>query len=430
MKLISFVAVSFLAITVSAWPHWSLRQFSQAEVEAEIEKLTAAYEEEEASFSPIGIKTRIDRQEVIDTTNRVNSISVRLKETGLNDNDIRELQGKYRVARAEWDNLDHKYNKQYPIYVSARQKRDNAKAVLYLLRGNQDLIVKHNVKYGVQIESSLGSFYNIGLLKQQKDEILKEITILIEELERIKDDEVSPNDGLVGRSDELRSTIRLYEAQCKIAKKIVQKYKRSQPIASLASHHHSMISSTDTPSTKTSLPATFRSKRPPLRRHGVLPTDIFVSRRSSFAALARRALVLLEPSANTNSKHRPCQQTVTLHGLGAAMARAVELALHIQRTASIPISIATTTSSVVLIDDVHHTVQSIKPPIAAAEATTAHMNTTDDTTIDVAMDAPATNALDSVEDLECLDGAGITLEHETRINSAIHIVLRVQDIAS
>ncbi|KAH6601914.1 hypothetical protein BASA61_001617 [Batrachochytrium salamandrivorans] len=191
-----------------------------------------------------------------------------------------------------------------------------------------------------------------------------------------------------------------------------------------------MISSTDTPSTKTSLPATFRSKRPPLRRHGVLPTDIFVSRRSSFAALARRALVLLEPSANTNSKHRPCQQTVTLHGLGAAMARAVELALHIQRTASIPISIATTTSSVVLIDDVHHTVQSIKPPIAAAEATTAHMNTTDDTTIDVAMDAPATNALDSVEDLECLDGAGITLEHETRINSAIHIVLRVQDIAS
>ncbi|KAH9272408.1 hypothetical protein BASA83_005214 [Batrachochytrium salamandrivorans] len=400
MKLISFVAVSFLAITVSAWPHWSLRQFSQAEVEAEIEKLTAAYEEEEASFSPIGIKTRIDRQEVIDTTNRVNSISVRLKETGLNDNDIRELQGKYRVARAEWDNLDHKYNKQYPIYVSARQKRDNAKAVLYLLRGNQDLIVKHNVKYGVQIESSLGSFYNIGLLKQQKDEILKEITILIEELERIKDDEVSPNDGLVGRSDELRSTIRLYEAQCKIAKKIVQKYKRSQPIASLASHHHSMISSTDTPSTKTSLPATFRSKRPPLRRHGVLPTDIFVSRRSSFAALARRALVLLEPSANTN------------------------------RPASIPISIATTTSSVVLIDDVHHTVQSIKPPIAAAEATTAHMNTTDDTTIDVAMDAPATNALDSVEDLECLDGAGITLEHETRINSAIHIVLRVQDIAS
>ncbi|KAH6601913.1 hypothetical protein BASA61_001616 [Batrachochytrium salamandrivorans] len=140
------------------------------------------------------------------------------------------VMGKYRVARAEWDNLDHKYNKQYPIYVSARQKRDNAKAVLYLLMGNQDLIVKHNVKYGVQIESSLGSFYNIGLLKQQKDEILNQIEKSIEELEGIKDDEVPPNDGLVGRSDELRSTIRLYEAQCKIAKKIVQKYKRSQPI--------------------------------------------------------------------------------------------------------------------------------------------------------------------------------------------------------
>ncbi|KAH6602670.1 hypothetical protein BASA61_000835 [Batrachochytrium salamandrivorans] len=72
MRLISFVAISFLAITVSAQAtsgsvsYQSLQQFDQAEVQAEQARLTAAYEKENAIFSSMNSRLKIDMQEITD----------------------------------------------------------------------------------------------------------------------------------------------------------------------------------------------------------------------------------------------------------------------------------------------------------------------------------------------------------------------------
>ncbi|KAH9272482.1 hypothetical protein BASA83_005291 [Batrachochytrium salamandrivorans] len=133
MKLISFVAISFLAITVSAQAPQSSRKFDQAEVEAEIARLTAAADSDEK----------------------------------------RKLEERYYNVKAQSDWLHVKYHRQYPYYAKLREVRDDAKAVLGLLRGNQDLVKKHNVEYKVETGPSLGSFYNLGFLNEQRDKILK-----------------------------------------------------------------------------------------------------------------------------------------------------------------------------------------------------------------------------------------------------------------
>ncbi|KAH6561107.1 hypothetical protein BASA62_010065 [Batrachochytrium salamandrivorans] len=86
MRLISFVAISFLAITVSAQPpqdhlYQSLQQSDQAEVEQA--RLTAAYEKEKAIFSPVNRRLKISMQEITDLKDKMNSIAVKFKETDL-----------------------------------------------------------------------------------------------------------------------------------------------------------------------------------------------------------------------------------------------------------------------------------------------------------------------------------------------------------
>ncbi|KAH6567716.1 hypothetical protein BASA62_005931 [Batrachochytrium salamandrivorans] len=221
MKLISFITISFLAITVSAWPHrnspyqnirssQSPRQFDQDEVEAEIERLTTEYEKEQDSFFPMDDDVNIRRQNAMDLGSKVNSIIAEFEKTGLNSYVRLELEGEYYDARMKWDDAVTEYNEQLPDYETARQKYNDAKAALYLLRGNQDLIVKHNTDYGGQIEPSLGSFYSIGLLKKQKDDLLKRIKDLLAKWKRINNFKAPLNDGLVTQRAELKDEIRFF----------------------------------------------------------------------------------------------------------------------------------------------------------------------------------------------------------------------------
>ncbi|KAH9265503.1 hypothetical protein BASA83_011098 [Batrachochytrium salamandrivorans] len=84
------------------------------------------------------------------------------------------------------------------------------KAALDLLTENQKLIEKHNDEYDVKTGTSSDSCYNIGLLKNQMDEILNQIEKSIEELERIKANKAPINDGLRAQSDELEYKIRFF----------------------------------------------------------------------------------------------------------------------------------------------------------------------------------------------------------------------------
>ncbi|KAH6588744.1 hypothetical protein BASA61_005837 [Batrachochytrium salamandrivorans] len=192
--------------------------------------MTAAYEEEERYFSPIEIKTRIDRQNAMDLIDGVNSIAAELKRTDISDDVRLKLDQQYPNARAQSEEVTIKYNEQYPHYANLRKVRDDAKAALYLLRDNQDLIVKHNAEYGVQTGPSLGSFYSIGFLKDQKDSIIEKIEGSLAKLERIEGDKNGLKDDLRVQRDEVRDKIRFLRSQSEIAMKILRDYERSQSI--------------------------------------------------------------------------------------------------------------------------------------------------------------------------------------------------------
>ncbi|KAH6571445.1 hypothetical protein BASA50_003963 [Batrachochytrium salamandrivorans] len=238
MKLISFVAISFLAITVSAQAPQSSRKFDQAEVEAEIARLTVEYETKEEIFAPIESRFKIKKKNAVIFKKRADLIIAQLKQAAADSDEKRKLEERYYNVKAQSDWLHVKYHRQYPYYAKLREVRDDAKAVLGLLRGNQDLVKKHNVEYKVETGPSLGSFYNLGFLNEQRDKILKDLETLLEELERIKglleelegieDDKSGLRDSLRVRRDELKDEIRLLQSQCKIAKEILREHKRSQ----------------------------------------------------------------------------------------------------------------------------------------------------------------------------------------------------------
>ncbi|KAH6570768.1 hypothetical protein BASA62_004183 [Batrachochytrium salamandrivorans] len=149
MKPISFAAISFLAITVSAKlpctnPYQYLHSPSstttqspqhsgQSKVEAELARLTAAYEKEKESVAPIEAKSNIDRQNAIDAGNRMNSIVDRLEELNIDDAGKSELWRKYYEAKVEWVDLAARHNKQYRHYIKIRKERDDAQMALDLL---------------------------------------------------------------------------------------------------------------------------------------------------------------------------------------------------------------------------------------------------------------------------------------------------------
>ncbi|KAH6566529.1 hypothetical protein BASA60_009463 [Batrachochytrium salamandrivorans] len=149
MRLISFVAISFLAITVSAKPPWtnpyqnlptspstttqSEQHSDQDKAEAEVTRLTAVYEKERDSVAPIEAKYKIDRQRTIDAGDRMNSIVDRLEETDIKNDEKSELEEEYRKAEMKWDDLTLNYNVHYRHYIQIRSKRDDAKIALDLL---------------------------------------------------------------------------------------------------------------------------------------------------------------------------------------------------------------------------------------------------------------------------------------------------------
>ncbi|KAH9249503.1 hypothetical protein BASA83_008656 [Batrachochytrium salamandrivorans] len=233
MRLISFVAISFLAITVSAqapWdsPYQSLQQFDQAEVEQA--RLTAAYEKENAIFSSMNSRLKIDMQEIIDLKDKANLIAIRFRETDLDDNDKRKLRGEYYDVKAKLDVLVAEYNKQLLVFIKIRTACDSVWAALNLLMENQGLIVDYNGTHDVQTGPSPGTCYNLDFLKEQTDTIPKRIEDLHDKLKGIKANEASLNDDLKVRSDELEDRIRRLGVQREIAKDILRKHKQSRSV--------------------------------------------------------------------------------------------------------------------------------------------------------------------------------------------------------
>ncbi|XP_015768979.1 PREDICTED: ribonuclease P protein subunit p20-like [Acropora digitifera] len=83
-----------------------------------------------------------------------------------------------------------------------------------------------------------------------------------------------------------------------------------------------------------------RSKRPP-QRVQKCRNDIYVNRKTDFAVQLERCQKALDSS----------DQEVTIHGLGAAMNRAINLALQLEHKRQGTVELSATTSSVKLVDD-------------------------------------------------------------------------------
>ncbi|KAL9956609.1 hypothetical protein ACROYT_G038108 [Oculina patagonica] len=81
-------------------------------------------------------------------------------------------------------------------------------------------------------------------------------------------------------------------------------------------------------------------KRPP-QKGQKRRNDIYVNRKTDFAAQLERCQKLLDSS----------EQEVRIHGLGAAINRAINLALQLEQRGQGTVELSTTTSSVKLVDD-------------------------------------------------------------------------------
>ncbi|RKO90413.1 hypothetical protein BDK51DRAFT_11793, partial [Blyttiomyces helicus] len=83
-------------------------------------------------------------------------------------------------------------------------------------------------------------------------------------------------------------------------------------------------------------------KRAP-QRPPTLKTDIYVSRKTPFKAFVARAQKLIDADDFTS---------ITVHGLGAALTRAIEVALRLKEANGERIAWVVTTSTESLVDDV------------------------------------------------------------------------------
>ncbi|KAH9262113.1 hypothetical protein BASA83_013830 [Batrachochytrium salamandrivorans] len=167
MRLISFAVISFLAITVSAVPPW-----------------TNLYQ---SLRSPPSTTTQSEQQST-------------------------------------------KYNKHYRYYVKIRKGREDARIALELLLENQKRIADYNDTHDVKTGPSLGSCYNLGLLKGQIDHIPKEIEGLLAKWEKIKVDKHLSKDDLKTWKAEIKDGIRRCEKRYEIVKEILREHEHSQPI--------------------------------------------------------------------------------------------------------------------------------------------------------------------------------------------------------
>ena len=85
-----------------------------------------------------------------------------------------------------------------------------------------------------------------------------------------------------------------------------------------------------------------RRKRPPKRlAHAQRLNDVYVNRRSDFVSQLARCRKLLDQGVNV----------LNIHGLGAAINRAINLALQLKETHSETLEVSATTSTVEVTDD-------------------------------------------------------------------------------
>ncbi|KAH9259896.1 hypothetical protein BASA82_001212 [Batrachochytrium salamandrivorans] len=126
------------------------------------------------------------QQEVISLGREMDNTKAEMQKTGLSSEKKLELEKKYNEAEAAFADFTVRCREQSQLYVDAMSASDDASARERLLEDNQELLAKYNTEHGVQMGTSLNSFYNLPILKEQYDEILKDIENSPDENARIE----------------------------------------------------------------------------------------------------------------------------------------------------------------------------------------------------------------------------------------------------
>ncbi|KAH6578984.1 hypothetical protein BASA50_003248 [Batrachochytrium salamandrivorans] len=260
MKLISFAAISLLAITVSAYPQQSTstqdvqsyqststptsqpsqststndvqssqststqtpQQPDQGKVQAKLEQLMKFYIKEETRFAPVDRNLKDEEQNVMEIEKGLNSIIVELQDTSLSSDRKSELKEKYDNGKELLEGLYAEYKEHCRHHKMLRKMRNDAKASLQLFSENQRLVEERNSESEVQAGFSSTSLYNLFILKEQNTEILKDLNALLEEQKNIGADQIVPvGSSLRAQSEGLKDRIQILQSQNRAAEWIL-----------------------------------------------------------------------------------------------------------------------------------------------------------------------------------------------------------------
>ncbi|KAH6564314.1 hypothetical protein BASA62_007998, partial [Batrachochytrium salamandrivorans] len=201
MKLISFAVISLLAITVIAQPpqstttqseqpphstttqsehHYrSEQQPDQDKVQAEAVRLDNIKDDYHVIIEQLTADIIAVQQKAVIAGKMSDTIKIRLQNTGLSSEERLELEKQDSDVEATLDTLYIECGEHNSYQTDIDKNLGILSAELYLLEDNQKLIAKHNVEHVVQLTPSPNSFFNLDILKDQYNNYLNDIKILL-----------------------------------------------------------------------------------------------------------------------------------------------------------------------------------------------------------------------------------------------------------
>ncbi|KAH6582152.1 hypothetical protein BASA61_008660 [Batrachochytrium salamandrivorans] len=224
MKLISFAVISLLAITVIAQPPQSTttqseqpphstttqseqppqstftqskqslqstfiqseQQPDQDKVQAEAVRLDNIKDDYHVIIEQLTADIIAVQQKAVIAGKMSDTIKIRLQNTGLSSEERLELEKQDSDVEATLDTLYIECGEHNSYQTDIDKNLGILSAELYLLEDNQKLIAKHNVEHVVQLTPSPNSFFNLDILKDQYNNYLNDIKILLGQEDRLR----------------------------------------------------------------------------------------------------------------------------------------------------------------------------------------------------------------------------------------------------
>ncbi|KAH6598991.1 hypothetical protein BASA50_003311 [Batrachochytrium salamandrivorans] len=186
MKLVSFAALSLLAITASAQSLQSStskntqspqsatsknsRSSCQDSIQAKLKELMTVHQVKKDAVVKMSDFDK-EIQDELDSRPEADKIKERMKETTISKSDKLELKKQYDASVKNQKSLLGNLREKQDKLDKAKEERDAVEIQLKTLEGNQKRLNRYNTNNKVQIGLLPGSLYNKKILGEQSEEI-------------------------------------------------------------------------------------------------------------------------------------------------------------------------------------------------------------------------------------------------------------------